>query len=853
MLSLFSLTTKLDRRSTITRQTLVGAEGLGALESFCRAGGSKTVTLFSLGILLIAFSAGCGKRKTRAGAPLPGASATTRTTERAAPAPSSKSAPSTSTTNPKHPPATVEAVVPAISPGAIVERSERNSVAPGPLIRIGIDTAASEIIVSSNGEYYVTEKAAEAERRLVKGELRVRVEQEVAEASIIYRVQVASFAKPDPARELQDRLSKKLSEDISFPIIVHPNPTSGAHQVRVGECSSRPEAEDVLNAMMKAGYRDAFIVKETARSTDGGELGLALRGSDKLFLLSRTGFLLQPSTRDVILSVNGKPYRGIFDLSLNKKGRITAVNQVGTEEYLMGVVPAEMSPKSYPGFSALAALAIAARTYAMKNVGRYRSEGFDLTDDARSQVYGGIAVETDITNEAVRETAGLAIYYDNKLIDAMYMSTCGGKTEDFAKVFDAAPVPYLKSVFCAIEHGDDGDEDAPLEGKHILEEAIIADDGVIANRNLEFALVLGIVKSDVEIAPASLAQPLEKGEAIRWVESARRLARRGKADAQVEPRDMNARSGFLRYAAEAFFGTDEIKRRTSPNDVAYYMKNLNDGESVPDDARPALAYLMQRGLWRPSLDNSVKPREGMRRVDALALLLHWVETVRPEILRRGTLIRDTLGAKRSSDRVIAVKWGSGVQEFRLSKKAVFFRIDSGRTTPVGRLGIIGNEKVALHLDDEGMVDYLEVELNPAGASSDRHSPSASWDVTLSRAAAADKLRGMTGRIGELRDLQPSSFGESGRVVRIEAIGSRDSIVLNGYKVRNALGLKDTLFTLTRQQAPDGSVASFTFHGRGWGHGVGLCQVGANGMARDGHSYQEILKTYYQGVDIRKAY
>jgi stage II sporulation protein D len=79
------------------------------------------------------------------------------------------------------------------------------------------------------------------------------------------------------------------------------------------------------------------------------------------------------------------------------------------------------------------------------------------------------------------------------------------------------------------------------------------------------------------------------------------------------------------------------------------------------------------------------------------------------------------------------------------------------------------------------------------------------------------------------------------------------VVLNGYKVRNALNLKDTWFTLAREYNPDGSIASFTFHGRGWGHGVGLCQVGAFGMARAGRGYEEILKTYYTGVQIRKAY
>lgn len=174
-------------------------------------------------------------------------------------------------------------------------------------------------------------------------------------------------------------------------------------------------------------------------------------------------------------------------------------------------------------------------------------------------------------------------------------------------------------------------------------------------------------------------------------------------------------------------------------------------------------------------------------------------------------------------------------------------------TPVTQVRIIGNEKLSFHLNAAGAIDFMEIELNPTGAASDRYSPVATWEVTLTRATIGEKLRSLAGNIGEFRDLKPSRIGNSGRAVQIQVAGSRGSALLNGYKVRNALGLKDTLFTILREQSPDGSIASFTFHGRGWGHGVGLCQVGAYGMAKAGRSYEEILKTYYQGVQIRRAY
>jgi len=242
-------------------------------------------------------------------------------------------------------------------------------------------------------------------------------------------------------------------------------------------------------------------------------------------------------------------------------------------------------------------------------------------------------------------------------------------------------------------------------------------------------------------------------------------------------------------------------------------------------------------------------------MDALSLLLRWIESARPEILRKGAFAgADSSGGEEAADPTIRIKWGNKSQDFRLAPKLPLFRLDAGRTTPVSSLRIIGNEKVFFHISPAGTIDLMEVELNPTGASSDRYSPSATWDIVLTRSAVAEKLRPLTGNIGEFKDLRPARIGNSGRAVQIQAIGSRTSPVLNGYKVRNALGLKDTLFTLiTREHNPDGSISSFTFHGRGYGHGIGLCQVGAFGMAKAGHSYDEILKTYYQGVEIRRAY
>jgi stage II sporulation protein D len=792
-------------------------------------------------IFLFAFSAACGKHQARVKTPVP-------------PKPAASKAGKTESAKPQMPePQPKPAATGKSVPLAVVDLREPEELAPpnekvGPLIRIGLTTSAKEIRISSSGNFYFMEKTPEASRLTVQGEVRVRVEQEVEETKSAYQIQVASYSKLENAEDLK----KKLSGILDVPIALHQNTSTGANQVRVGEFPTKEKAQEFLKTLAAIGHRDAFIIKE-AVSAGGGKMTLTARGSENLFRSNAAGFLFQPSSNTNFLSLDGKAYRGSLDVLFNKSGRMTVVNQVGMEEYLLSVVPSEMSPATYPEYAALAAQAIAARTYALKNMGRFRSEGFDLSDDTRTQVYAGFSGERPATNEAVKQTFGIAIYYQDKPIDSMYMSTCGGRTEDYSNVFDGPPVPYLKSVFCAIEGRPEKGE-TTIEGKHELEGPFLADDGSLANRNLEFARILGLIESNAPFASEFLEERVRKDEAIRWTEAAGKIAQK------ALPRDLPAktaidtRAGFLRFAAESFFGALDIKQKLSGRDVDYYIGNLTDGNTVPESARYAVAYLLQKGLWRPNADNRVRPDDPMRRGDAIALLLRWIESAHPDLLRKGVFMSASLKQNGdAADPAISVKWGSHTREFSLTPKLSLFRLDTGRTIPVSTIRIIGNEKIGFHVSPSGMIDFLEIELNPAGAASDRYSPSSTWETKIARSTAADKLRGLAGNIGEFRDLKPARIGNSGRVVQIQAIGSRGSIVINGYTVKSALGLKDTLFTLTREHNPDGSVAHFIFNGRGWGHGVGLCQIGAFGMARAGRSYEEILKTYYQGVQIRKAY
>jgi stage II sporulation protein D len=127
-------------------------------------------------------------------------------------------------------------------------------------------------------------------------------------------------------------------------------------------------------------------------------------------------------------------------------GGFDLVNVVGLEDYLKGVVPREM-PATWgdDAFAALVSQAVAARSYALATM--TPTATYDVFDDDRSQVYGGLAAEDPRTSRAVDATRGRVLTYDGEVIVAFFFSTSGGRTEDVQNVFEgSAPRPYLVSV-----------------------------------------------------------------------------------------------------------------------------------------------------------------------------------------------------------------------------------------------------------------------------------------------------------------------------------------------------------------------------------------------------------------------
>jgi stage II sporulation protein D len=136
-------------------------------------------------------------------------------------------------------------------------------------------------------------------------------------------------------------------------------------------------------------------------------------------------------------------YRGSLEIRTAGGAGLNAINTLGMESYLQGVVPAE-SPPIWPP-AALQAQAVAARSYAStSNVG---GKGFDQYPDTRSQVYRGFGAETPSTNNAVSATSGQVLTYNGQVVITYFFSSSGGYTENVENVFaNSDPKPWLKGV-----------------------------------------------------------------------------------------------------------------------------------------------------------------------------------------------------------------------------------------------------------------------------------------------------------------------------------------------------------------------------------------------------------------------
>ncbi|PIU19073.1 MAG: hypothetical protein COT16_00230 [Elusimicrobia bacterium CG08_land_8_20_14_0_20_44_26] len=208
-----------------------------------------------------------------------------------------------------------------------------------------------------------------------------------------------------------------------------------AVQILDGASSVNVSSEEILKiADMKTG-------KVSALPTGNSYPALPASGGIKIREMSFSS-MIRIMGGPKLIRINGRSYRGSVILS-NDKGRIGAVNELGVEDYLLGVLPREVSPKW--DREALKAQAVVSRTYILRNLGRFADKGYDLTSCDKSQVYGGADSEKPETTFAVFETKGQVLEYRGALASVYFHADSDGYTEDPKYVWGTDSTPeYLK-------------------------------------------------------------------------------------------------------------------------------------------------------------------------------------------------------------------------------------------------------------------------------------------------------------------------------------------------------------------------------------------------------------------------
>lgn len=228
-----------------------------------------------------------------------------------------------------------------------------------------------------------------------------------------------------------------------------PAPAGAEPQIRVGLVTGAAGVTVGATATLTVARDDGSAVAivppgEPVRIVPAGA-GLRVIGAPGADAARPDRLLITASDPGALVTVDGRTYRGSL-MALRDTAGVTVVNRVGLEAYLASVVAAEMGRRTADEAEALRAQAIISRTYALRNLGRWASRGFDLYATVADQAYGGAAAEYPLAAEAVAATRGVVVTYGGAPIDAFFYSTCGGETADGTEVFSGANPAYLRSV-----------------------------------------------------------------------------------------------------------------------------------------------------------------------------------------------------------------------------------------------------------------------------------------------------------------------------------------------------------------------------------------------------------------------
>jgi stage II sporulation protein D len=681
----------------------------------------------------------------------------------------------------------------------------------GPEIRVGLSLDAIEHVVSMEGGGAVCTRGGRPLLSLRGGErLRIWLDAKGDVGHLDeYRVQVGS---PLPKLE-SDALIQSLKKLGESPVGTR-EPGGDAWRVLLGSFARVDDADPLLQKLNSNGFEELWVTSEKKvageKRSKGGLYGITEKfervalPSDGVSLKSNAG----------VSRIEGKgTYRGRIDIFPNAKGRLSVVNTLDMESYLRGVVPKEMGAWTFPALEALKAQAVAARTYAYANLGKRSASGFDLLDTPLDQVYGGKDGEQSLTDRAVEETEGLVATSNGRPIQALFMATGGGATVDNTHVF-GSPFSYLKGV-----------SNYPDSPKTIRFKVMSAPRGDQPWLSWDIARLVaeGVLPPD-QLDDAKMQGECRPSEIRQYLALiAKRLG------LPAPPPPPQGGTQIYVWMARALGFDKVIDGIERPQDADYFLQDAK----VPPHDRILAGFLTRLGAVPPRQWRA--PKVSM--LDSLVALARMWAELEPMDLKEGTLLLD--GQARPK--------GQGPGPLKLGAPLLALE-----EYPGGHLRMVGEANVQVGdwikwLDQEGGSRLLVRRLDPDGTSYDRYNSTSHWKVEMAEAEVLSRLRSRSA----LRSLKSIELkhNENGRVIEMVARdGAGNPHRFTGMRIRDALGLKDNVFRYIATGSPPSR--KFIFYGRGWGHGVGMDQTGAYGMALEGHTFDQILRHYYKGIAIQ---
>jgi stage II sporulation protein D len=759
------------------------------------------------------------------------------------------------------------------------QSSAASSSKPESIIRVALATDARWATISTSG--HLMNASDQATTLVAMDVARVRVEPRLlapvaplpfANSQPLYQLELAGLSTRGDAEQKSRDVREATAHDSQVAYDTGTK-TWGLH---IGSRRSRTEAEELRAQLEDSGFEVSVVpLPATTPSVNRSSSMATLAKSDATQPNSRLtpapgtvrpASRLSMPLREVVAFATGarrlfsssapvtfasdnettpvrfddRPYRGRIEVFANARGALTVVNVLGLEDYVKGVVPNELSAGSYPLPEAQKAQAIAARTYALRNRGQFMSQGYDILPTTRSQVYRGLVSENSISSRAVDETRGIVATFNGEPINALYTSTCGGRTEDAQNIFNDA-VPYLKARECAAEGAA---ALAPFIIKTSREPAELKEEeNVLLARDVALLAIqkFNLLRPLVTDSWASAEAPVS--EIRSWLAS---VAMLNHQIAPIVTADVNRPPAFATALSIAAFGERRGGVLLNDADVAYFLPMRDAGE-IPASNRADVALLVRDGYMSVFPDATLRPREPLTRTRALHSIARLLEARGLLQLQKGTT-RPT-----SADNLVLRNSRGKDQPIKVTADSFLFRQIGENIYPVRSVALVGGESVVFHVNAAGIVDYLEVKPALNGAAADRFSQFTNWTTELSLGQAQSRLGRAVSGIGSLVDLRVVSRGRSRRAIDLEVVGTSGTGHVRNGRIRSALGLREQLFVIERKYDENGRVTGFSFLGRGLGHGVGMCQVGAYGLARQGFTYEQILKAYYTGIELTTIY